>query len=226
MAFRNKGQAIFVERPDILIVPECEHPEKLSKFNLKATSSLWYGTNMNKGLAVFSFGDYHLNFMEVHNQDIKIICPISVTGGSVDFTLIAVWTQSTKDRDFRHIGQVWKAINYYEKILSQQKVIIAGDFNSNAIWDKKHSLASHTMTVKRLSEFQIHSVYHNRYSQIHGQEIHPTFYLYRHENKPYHIDYCFVSRYFLERLISVEVGAYHKWSTYSDHSPLIVNFSI
>ena len=226
MAFRKKGQLIQIEQPDILIVPECEHPDELISLNLNATSTLWHGTNRNKGLAVFSFGEYSLSLMDIHNGDIKIVCPISVTGGKIDFTLLAVWTQKTKDRDYRHIGQVWKAIHFYEEILTGKKVIIAGDFNSNAIWDKKHHLASHSMTVKKLSELEIHSVYHNHFSQPQGKEIHPTFYLYRHENKPYHIDYCFVSRYFMERLTTVEVGEYENWKAYSDHSPLIVNFGI
>lgn len=29
MAFRRKAAAILAERPDVLIVPECEHPDKL-----------------------------------------------------------------------------------------------------------------------------------------------------------------------------------------------------
>jgi len=224
MAFREKGHLIQIEDPDILIVPECEHPDKLSSLNLSATSVLWYGANRSKGLAVFSFGNYHLNLMDVHNKEIKIVCPISVTGGDVDFTLMAVWAQRTKNRDYRHIGQVWKAVYFYEEILSEKKVIIAGDFNSNAIWDKKHRLASHSMTVNKLSDMQIHSAYHSHFSQVQGKEIHPTFYLYRHENKPYHIDYCFMSNYFMERLMNVEIGAYENWKKYSDHSPLIINF--
>ena len=104
-------------------------------------------------------------------------------------------------------------------------MIIAGDFNSNAIWDYKHRLASHSMTVNKLTELQIHSVYHSHFSQVHGKETHPTFYLYRHENKAYHIDYCFASEYFMERLTSVEVGDYQDWKNHSDHTPLIVNFN-
>jgi len=226
MAFRKKGHLIQIEEPDILIIPECEHPDNLLNLNLNPTSTFWYGTNRDKGLAVFSFGEYHLNLMDSHNKEIKIVCPISVTGGDTDFTLLAVWTQRTKDRDYRHIGQVWKAIHFYEEILSDKKVIIIGDFNSSAIWDKKHRHASHSMAVKKLSELKIHSVYHSHFLQVQGKEIHPTFYLYRHEDKPYHIDYCFVSEYFMERLKLVEVGEYQTWKIYSDHTPLIVNFTL
>lgn len=226
MAFRKKGHLIKNERPDILIIPECEHPDKLLKLNIKATSVLWHGINQNKGLAVFSFGSYHLNFLDDHNCNIQFACPIAVTGGEVNFTLLAVWTQKTNGHDFRYIGQVWKAVHHYEDILSEKKVIIAGDFNSNVIWDKGHRHASHTMTIKKLSEMNIHSVYHYHFSQIPGSEIHPTFYMQRHENKPYHIDYCFVSEYFMERLGKVKIGNYQDWKMYSDHSPLIVDFTI
>jgi hypothetical protein len=36
----------------------------------------------------------------------------------------------------------------------------------------------------------IESVYHKYFEQQQGKEAHPTFYLYRHQNKPYHMDYC------------------------------------
>jgi exonuclease III len=225
MAFRKKAHLIQIEQPDILIIPECEHTDKLLGLTLNATSMLWYGANASKGLAVFSFGDYHLKLMDIHNEEIKIVCPISVTGGNVDFTLMAVWTQKTKDRDYRHIGQVWKAIHFYKELLSNPKIIIIGDFNSNTIWDKKHRLASHSMTVNELIALQIHSVYHKHFFQVQGKEIHPTFYLYRHKNKPYHIDYCFVSAYFIERLADVQIGDFDGWIAYSDHTPLIVNFN-
>jgi exodeoxyribonuclease-3 len=226
MAFRNKAHLIQIEQPDILIVPECEHPDKLSKLGLNATCILWYGANKSKGLAVFSFGKYQLTIMDNYNEDIQIVCPIAVTGGEVDFTLLAAWAQRTTGHDYRYIGQIWKAVYFYEEILSEKKIIIAGDFNSNVIWDKRHRHASHSMTVKKLLDMSIHSVYHNHFSQVQGQELHPTFYLYRHDNKPYHIDYCFVSDYFMERLDAVRVGDYQYWRAYSDHSPLIVEFKI
>lgn len=43
MAFRKKADFILTHKPDILIVPECEHPDKL-KFNTdipKPTDILW-----------------------------------------------------------------------------------------------------------------------------------------------------------------------------------------
>jgi len=48
--------------------------------------------------------------------------------------------------------------------------------------------------------------------------------MYRHKDKGYHIDYCFASEDFAERLKSVEIGKYGFWKKYSDHVPVIVTF--
>lgn len=225
MAFRKKSYHIIDLQPDILIVPECEHPDKLMDVKIEPANTLWYGINKNKGLAVFSFGDYKLSPMDIHNPDFKLICPILVTRGEDEFVLIAVWANNPQDRDNQYIGQVWKAVNYYGNLLTMAKVIIAGDFNSNTIWDKNHRTGSHTMMVNKLAEMNIHSAYHQHHVQVQGKELHPTFHLYRHHSKPYHIDYCFASRYFLNRLAEVQVGTHHDWSHCSDHTPLIVTFN-
>jgi hypothetical protein len=47
MAFRRKADHILAFDPDIVIIPECEHPDRL-KFALetkKPTNSLWFGKN-------------------------------------------------------------------------------------------------------------------------------------------------------------------------------------
>ncbi len=48
--------------------------------------------------------------------------------------------------------------------------------------------------------------------------------MYRHKDKPYHSDYCFVSSDMLEKLQSVDIGDYDSWTKFSDHVPMIVNF--
>jgi exodeoxyribonuclease-3 len=55
MAFRKKADIILSHKPDILIVPECEHTDKLlfSNNTQKPTHALWFGQNKNKGLGIF-----------------------------------------------------------------------------------------------------------------------------------------------------------------------------
>lgn len=228
MAFRKKAEFIQAHNPDVLIVPECEHPDKLifKTDLLTPTDILWYGTNQHKGLGVFSFGNYRLKLLENHNADLKIILPIAVTGGPVDFTLFAVWAFNAQDPKYNYVGQIWKAIYHYEAILKKGNVILAGDFNSNAIWDKLPRKSNHSMVVQRLATLNILSAYHTFLNVAPGIEQHPTYFLYRHKNKPYHLDYCFASTGLLKNLHTVEVGAHEDWIKYSDHIPLIVMFNI
>ncbi len=228
MAFRKKAGVILEHEPDILIVPECEHPDKL-KYPASTkipTSTIWFGANQHKGLGVFSYGDYQLELLPGHNPDIKIILPIAVTNGSIDFTLFAIWAYNANDPNYKYIGQVWKAILYYEPLLKKGKVIVAGDFNSNTIWDTPKRKISHSAVVKKLEDLHIYSTYHHHLGMTQGVEEHATFFLYRHLNKPYHIDYCFASQDFIDKMEKVTVGSHEHWKQHSDHSPLLVSFNL
>lgn len=226
MAFRNKAQYILAHKPDILIVPECEHPDKLKyKPGLPAsTDILWFGKNQHKGLGIFSYSKFRFKVLANHNEDLRMIIPVAVSDGHFSFTLFAVWAWNPDDPDGRYVEQVWKAINYYEGILTNEGTILIGDFNSNTIWDKKYRVGNHSTVVEKLAEKGIHSVYHRHFNQVQGKEKHPTLYLYRHKNKPYHIDYCFASEDLIGKLKSVEIGEHRQWKKYSDHVPVIVSF--
>jgi exonuclease III len=228
MAFRKKAGFILAHKPDILIIQECEHPDKLkfaSELQLP-TDLFWYGTNQHKGLGVFSYSNYKLQLLDCHNPNFKNILPIAITGGKVDFILFAVWANNPDDKDGQYVTQVWKAIQHYDLLLTQNKCILIGDFNSNTIWDKPRREGNHSTVVSRLESKNIFSAYHTFHNQIQGREIHATFSLYRHEDKPYHLDYCFASAPFINTLKSVEVGTHTNWSKYSDHSPLMIQFDL
>lgn len=228
MAFRKKAGFILAYDPDIAVISECECPEKLKFSNdtKLPRDILWHGTNQHKGLGVFSYGDYRFQLLDCHNPVLKNILPIAVTGGEVDFTLFAIWANNPEDKDGQYVTQVWKAIHYYEDLIKENRTILIGDFNSNTIWDKPRREGNHTTVVSKLEDKKIYSTYHKFFNQIQGKEQHPTLYLYRHENRPYHLDYCFASTDFIENLESVEVGTYQDWTRYSDHKPLIIKFNL
>jgi len=226
MAFRKKADVILAYQPDILILPECECIERLV-FNPdieKPSDALWFGNNRHKGLAVLAYNNLKLTLLDDYNPAFQMIVPISVTGADVDFNLFAVWAYNPNDPDGRYVEQVWKAILDYDSLLSAKTTILAGDFNSNTIWDRKRRAGNHTNVVKYLEERGIHSAYHLHHQQIQGKELHPTFYLYKHQNKPYHLDYCFVSADMAKGLQSVEVGEHDDWTKYSDHVPVMITF--
>lgn len=227
MAFRKKVNKIIEYNPDIIVVPECENVNKidLDIFSKHPNHSFWYGENENKGLGVFSFTDFSITLENWHNPELKTILPLAIKNDKEEFTLFAVWANNPEDRDFQYIGQIWKAIHYYESYLDHNKIIIVGDFNSNSIWDKPYREGNHSTVVEKLKGKNIYSTYHEYYKAEQGNENHPTLFMYRHKDKPYHIDYCFASKYFTDNLKDVSVGCYEEWKEFSDHMPLIVDFN-
>lgn len=228
MAFRKKAVRILEHTPDILVVPECEHPEKLllKEFPVAPSDYFWFGNNKHKGLGVFAFSGYRLKLHTNHQPEFKIILPLMVSGGKTDFNLLAVWANNPADPKYQYIGQVWKALHHYTNLLGAEKVILAGDFNSNTFWDKPKRKWNHTDVVALLNQHDIQSTYHRFFKLRQGKEKHPTHFLYRHKDKPYHLDYCFASAHFVNRLTNVTVGSHHKWNKYSDHTPVISTFLI
>jgi hypothetical protein len=103
-----------------------------------------------------------------------------------------------------------------------------GDFNSNSQWDDNRPERNHTEVVRLFGCHDLISAYHRHYGEKHGEkqgaETRPTYYFYRHQDKPFHIDYVFVPKGW--RLKSVEVGSFQKWGNLSDHVPVVVDVSI
>lgn len=227
-AFRKKADIILSHQPDILVVQECEHPDKLvfSSTTQRPNDSHWHGDSVHKGLGIYSYSDYKFELLPDFNPEFRYILPFCVTGHGQSFTLFAIWAMDNKENhEARYIGQIWLAINHYTSILGSPTILI-GDFNSNKIWDYKDRMGNHSDVVRKLADNNIHSIYHSHFNAEQGQEKHPTFYLHRKKNKPYHIDYCFASGDIAAKVNDVEIGTYEDWIRHSDHAPLIITLDL
>ena len=161
MAFRKKAEFILTYKPDILVIPECELPDKL-KFNAGTpipNDTLWFGTNQHKGLGIFSYSNFKFRLHYNYDPVYKMIIPIAVTNGEFDFNLFAIWANNPTDPDGQYVEQVWKAIHHYENLLTNNRAILIGDFNRNTIWDRKYRAGNHSNVVKFLDEREIYSCY-------------------------------------------------------------------
>ena len=224
-AFRKKAHIILELLPDILVVQECEHPDRIVFNSLQPNDFLWFGDYQHKGLGIFSFSNLKFKLLDEHNPAFKTIVPILVTGGQSNFILFAIWANNPQDKHHKYIDQVWRAVNFYDKIISSSTILI-GDFNSNKIWDWKHRNGNHSDVVNFLTEKNIHSIYHILLREEQGKETHPTFFLQRNKTKPYHIDYCFASSNMIERIQKFEIGKFESWIVHSDHLPVVIHFDI
>lgn len=225
MAFRKKAHVIIKEHPDVLIVQECEHIDKIktNSWDVLPSDSYWYGNNPNKGVAVFTFNNYFINSTLIeHNELYEYVIPLVIAGDNLIFDLYAVWTQ--RPYDDKYTRQILGAVEYYkERLVKSRSSIIIGDLNSSSIFDKSKPEFNHTKLVNILSSINIHSAYHHVYDEKQGEESLATLYFQRNIDKKFHIDFCFMSGDLLSEIDSFALGDYHSYIEHSDHMPLLVD---
>jgi exonuclease III len=224
-AFRKKFNTLLDFNADIYIIQECENPaeSKDLEYINWAKNYLWLGDSKNKGLAVFAKKEINLQPLDWTNNfkdhSVKHFLPCLINN---DFQLLAVWTHQNNSPNFGYIGQFWKYLQVNKS--NFKKIIIAGDLNSNSIWDEWDRWWNHSDVIKELEEINIKSLYHKYFNEVQGKETKPTFFLQRNPSKPYHIDYCLSSNEFSQRLKEVEVPKFDNWQHVSDHVPIIITF--
>ena len=225
---------------DVLIIQECEDPSLSTKaYQEWAGDYLWVGTNKNKGIGVFPksgntvqqlnwSGKFQISGLKTQSpstswatEDLLLFLPFKLNN---HYNVLACWTKGSDSKIFGYMGQFWKYLQIHRDELDQKNTIIAGDFNSNAVWDKQDRWWSHTDTINELSAINIESLYHHQTGEQQGQETRPTFYLHRKEAKPYHIDYVFMSNNLLS-CSTIELGKISKWLSVSDHMPICATIS-
>ncbi|KOF04137.1 endonuclease [Roseivirga seohaensis subsp. aquiponti] len=225
-AFRKKFEAISVIKADIYVIQECENPKECTdqKYSSWAKNYLWIGDNKNKGIGIFSSRE-NMNLTRLdwsnsfEDHSVKHFLPCRVNN---EFNILGVWTHRNNSPTFGYIGQFWKYLQVNQEKLNN--TIIAGDFNSNSIWDKWDRWWNHSDVVQQLNQTGIVSLYHEQYREDQGMETRPTFFFRRKHDRPYHIDYFFAGSEFLSRLKKLEVGKIHTWIELSDHVPIICEF--
>ena len=199
-----------------------ENPEsaKHQQYISWAGNHLWKGDNKNKGLGVFAKNKTNLELIDwcniYKNHEVKHFLPCLVNS---DFQLLSIWTSQNNSPNFGYIGQLWKYLEINKSKF--KKIILAGDFNSNTIWDEWDRWWNHSDVVSDLSKIEINSLYHRYFNEEQGKETKPTFFLQRNRAKPYHIDYIFASKEIENNMTNFEIATIDKWLNYSDHLPVI-----
>ncbi len=217
-ALRKKLSGLAALKADICVVQECEDPGQTKDIVYTAwcANHLWTGTNKNKGLGVFASGELTLQAVPMDLAPLELFLPCIVNN---DWPLLATWTKQANSPNFRYIGQLWKFLQAHKDFLRHPRAMLVGDLNSNVIWDEWDRWWNHSDVVRELSELGLQSCYHRHFLEVQGKETLPTFFLHRHVEKPYHIDYGFASLRWAVK--SVEVGAISDWLAESDHLPMV-----
>lgn len=233
MALDRKVDALLALKPDIAIVCECAEPERLrSKASWMQGAPVWIGRNPHKGLAVFAFNGYAVRLADSYYSSLRYIAPVHVDGPT-QCNLLAVWAQNASAGGIRkhQLGPLRRGLSRYRSFLGERPAVIAGDLNSNTIWDKPGWRINHSTKVRILEEsFGLVSAYHTIRGEAHGQESEPTLY-WRDRTKDgptYHIDYVFLPTAWIGKVSHLSVGAFETWcgAGLSDHVPVIVDVDV
>ena len=219
--FDTKIDEIKKLNADIYVISECEDPSNYDyqKDEDFACKHYWVGDN-NYGLGIFAKEDVELELVNLDNKGLKYFLPVQVND---DFNLLGVWTKIDKGESNAEYPKL--ITKYYEEHKDSgffnEDMIMCGDFNC----DKRLKNPTHGENVDemmdKLSEIQLVDVYHDIYNENQGEESKATFYLYKHLDKPYHLDHVFAAKGKV-KCLQVEKDV-DRWVNpkKSDHVPII-----
>ena len=221
-AFRKKYKSLELINADVMIIQECENPKESSSLDYKtfAENSLQVGNNKNKGLGIFAKENISILNNNWLNGELKYFISCNI---NEKFNLLGTWCHSANSPNFGYIGQFWKYLQINKS--NMKNILIAGDFNSNSIWDEWDRYWNHSDVVRELSEIGIKSLYHELNKIEHGKEVIPTFFMHKKKEKPYHIDYFFSSEEIQNNLISFKIENFEDWIKISDHVPIVIEIN-
>lgn len=129
------------------------------------------------------------------------------------FTLVASWACNPYCEELNG----W--LDVVDSHIDAQTIII-GDLNSNVKLDtpRRQKIGkAFANAIPKLESKGLTDIWHFYHKEEQGKESVPTFYLYRHLDKPLHLDHCFASP---KLVSSFKIHARVKWLNLSDHLPV------
>jgi hypothetical protein len=217
-ALDKKLSAIVEQHHDVAVIQECARPAA------ESSQCVWIGDNPRQGMAVLTTGEYTVLKLEQVPGVPRYMFPVRVEGPQ-SFNLLAVWSKG--GQDFPYIEGVVRGVDVYRPLFSAGPTLLAGDLNSNVIWNDEHPAdANHSALIDKLDELGLTSCYHHFYNETPGKESRATYYFHWKRERPFHIDYCFSPKAWAKCISAVEVGAYESCHGFSDHRPLLVDFAL
>ena len=231
MALHRKLDALMRIAPDVVVLPEAGEPSKVLPQVLTSADRTyeWIGNNAHKGLGVMAFEPFYLQRACLPDRNLEWVLPLHIRG-KIDFTLLAVWAMNHRaspratgrNRDRQVVG----ALESYASLFGEGHLVVAGDLNDSAIWDKPRGARPFATMVELLKQQGLVSAYHEVLGVKFGEERDPTIFWRdrKFEGPRYHIDYCFLPESWIP-FTSVTIGSFDEWISpkLSDHVPLIVD---
>lgn len=225
--FRDKvGRALALDC-DITLIQEAEDPH----YYRDQLTGPWAWTDAGWGKGVLAFVKSGWSLQRHPDApaqpSFKHVVPLdAVAPDGSHLAVWAVWCMDADNKADAWVAQLHHGLDAMQYLITSP-VVIAGDLNSNVVWDRGRHL-NHSRLIARLGEKRIRSAYHLATGEQAGDESQPTFWMARSVSKPFHLDYVFTDL----PVKSVAVGSHAEWSGLkedggvSDHAPLIAELDL
>jgi len=208
--------------PDIAVLPESArtHGRLAGSLLAPETSWQWVGASPGRGLAVAGFGIRSVPVPIEPTGRWAVAAKLAVAGTS-PLLVLGIWSVP---RQGRYAREVLRAIETHAEQLQGRTAAVMGDFNISG--EGVEARGFHQV-LDALSELGMVSAYHAFFDEKPGAESVPTYFHLRKRDRPFHIDYCFLSPDLAARVSDVRVGEYDEWvgAGHSDHVPLTVDLN-
>src|ERR1700730_10072970 len=143
MGFGRKSTALFAHHPDVAVITECSKHSVLS-LSPHGYCGAWGGLDpKKKGVGLIARLGFQIS--EPLKSEYRWVVPFQVSGGTESVKVVAIWACKVGDRKRdNYIGQVYGALKRHPEWFSNGPTVVAGDFNSNAIWDRERPHGNHS----------------------------------------------------------------------------------
>ena len=211
--FRNKIERIISLNADIYVIQESENPDNYPKLKNRIKNYFYIGeSDKYKGLLIFSMNENvilkHAGWEDFYR---RYFIPVIANNNCI---IVGLWACDP------YIHEFYFYLKLIKRYFTDKPIIFIGDINSNKRFDHRHPReGSHSDTIALLNSWGYKSIYHYFTGEEQGEESVPTFRMYNHLDKPYHIDFCFAKP---EVIKHFEIVENNNFAECSDHNPLYV----
>jgi hypothetical protein len=216
--FGRKVAALDSLDADLAVVSEVRF-KAIEKAKIEPERVAWVGKPTGKGIAIIGKPGWSIRAETVSFDD-EWFLPVIAKNAAREIQVLGVWAQHKGVSGNPNL----RALKGCSSFIRRAHTVVAGDFNSNVIWDQSNKKNRFADTLACMRDFGLISAWHSHHNEIHGQETIPTLCWRKSFTQVYHIDYVFVPDDPNWKITEVSIGSPSDWvmTGLSDHLPVIV----
>jgi hypothetical protein len=230
MALYQKFDRLIALRPDVAVIQECASPERDAArgWTPPCSDRDWIGFNADKGLGVFTFGGLRLRRHRGFSDAFALALPVEVWGRG-RLNLLGFWRADERRIPAGATNDPLAMLHHYRRFISTPWSVVAGDFN---LLPQQMSLRpgqrGKPSIVELLARAGLRNADTIRPADAAGGDdtLRRTHYHQRKPGRGFVVDYLFAPRHEAGRLTRFEIGAPRDWLPWSDHVPLVAEFTL